>query len=163
MLNISRATLEHLEFITNIYNDAVLTTTATFDTEPQSLEEQRLWFNEHNDKFPILVAEIDGVVVGWASLSRWSGRCAYSETAEISIYIKDVYRGKGIGTNLLQKILEEGKAAGLHTVLARIAEGSNVSIKLHKKAGFENVGIMKEVGKKFGKLLDVHMLQIIFK
>jgi len=163
MLNISRATLEHLEFITNIYNDAVLTTTATFDTEPQSLEEQRLWFNEHNDKFPILVAEIDGVVVGWASLSRWSGRCAYSETAEISIYIKDVYRGKGIGTNLLQKILEEGKAAGLHTVLARIAEGSDASIRLHKKAGFEVVGIMKEVGKKFGKLLDVHMLQIIFK
>ena len=163
MLNISRATLEHLEFITNIYNDAVLTTTATFDTEPQSLEEQRLWFNEHNDMFPILVAETDNMVVGWAALSRWSGRCAYSETAEISIYIKDDYRGKGIGTNLLQKILEEGKAAGLHTVLARIAEGSDASTRLHKKAGFEVVGIMKEVGKKFGKLLDVHMLQIIFK
>jgi L-amino acid N-acyltransferase YncA len=163
MLNIVRATLNHLESITDIYNDAVLTSTATFDTEPVSLDDQRLWFNEHNDKFPIYVAMIENEVVGWASLSRWSGRCAYENTAEISIYIKNEHQGKHIGTKLLQKILEDGKAEGLHTVIARIAEGSEISIKLHEKAGFEHIGIMKEVGEKFGKLLDVYLMQLIFK
>jgi L-amino acid N-acyltransferase YncA len=163
MLNILPATLEHLEQITNIYNEAVLNSIATFDTEPKSVEEQRLWFNEHGGKYPILVAEENNTIVGWASLSRWSGRCAYADTAEISIYIKDDYRGRGIGTGLLKKILEQGKNEGLHTVLARIADGSEGSIQLHKKAGFEYIGVMKEVGKKFGKLLDVHMMQLIFK
>jgi len=163
MLNILRATIEHVESITDIYNDAVLNSTATFDTELKSIEEQRLWFNEHNDRFPILVATTNNLVVGWASLSMWSGRCAYADTAEISIYIIDDYRGKGIGTKLLQRILEDGKRGGLHTVLARISEGSDVSIKLHKNAGFEMIGVMKEVGKKFGKLLDVHLMQLIFK
>ena len=163
MLNISRATLEHIKSITDIYNEAVLNSTATFDTEVKSVDEQRLWFNEHSDKYPILIAEENDIIVGWASLSRWSGRCAYADTAEISIYIKDDYRGKGIGTMLIQKILEEGRNGGLHTVLARIAEGSDVSIRLHKKAGFEYIGVMKEVGKKFDMLLDVHMMQLTFK
>jgi L-amino acid N-acyltransferase len=163
MLNILRATIEHIGSITNIYNEAVLNSTATFDTEVKSVEEQRLWFNEHSDKYPILVAKENDLIIGWASLSRWSGRCAYADTAEISIYIKDNYRGKGIGTKLLQKVLEEGRNGGLHTVLARIVEGSDASIRLHKKAGFEYIGIMKEVGKKFDMLLDVHIMQLIFK
>jgi phosphinothricin acetyltransferase len=163
MINLTRATTDHIEAITDIYNEAVLTTTATFDTEPLSIDEQRIWFGEHDDKFSIFVAEKFGKTIGWASLSRWSGRCAYSDTAEISIYIKEGYRGKGIGTKLMNKVLEEGKKAGVHTVLARISEGSEASIKLHKAAGFEYVGVMREVGRKFGKLLDVHLLQLIFK
>ena len=163
MLAILRASIDYLEQITEIYNQAVLTTTATFDSEPISLDEQRIWFNEHDNKFPIFVALKSGQVVGWASLSKWSGRCAYSDTAEISIYIKDGFRGKGIGTKLMNRVLDEGRKAGIHTVLARIAEGSDASIRLHKKAGFEYIGVMREIGKKFGKLLDVHLLQLVFK
>ncbi|HEX9739253.1 MAG TPA: GNAT family N-acetyltransferase [Ignavibacteriaceae bacterium] len=163
MLAILRASIDHLESITDIYNQAVLTTTATFDSEPISLEEQRIWFAEHDDKFPIFIALKFGNVIGWASLSKWSARCAYSDTAEISIYIKDGYRGKGIGTKLMTRVLDEGKKAGVHTVLARIADGSDASFRLHKNAGFEYVGVMREVGKKFGKLLDVHLFQLVFK
>jgi L-amino acid N-acyltransferase YncA len=163
MLAILRASIEYIEPITEIYNQAVLTTNATFDTEPISVDEQRIWFAEHDEKFPIFVALKYGKVVGWASLSKWSGRCAYSDTAETSIYIKDGFRGKGIGTKLLTRVLDEGKKAGVHTVLARIAEGSEASITLHKNAGFEYVGVMREVGKKFGKMLDVHLLQLVFK
>ncbi len=163
MITLLRASADHLEAITDIYNDAVLTTTATFDSEPISLDEQRIWFAEHDDKFPIYVVLKSESVIGWASLSKWSGRCAYSDTAEISVYIKDGFRGKGIGTKLINKVLEEGNKAGIHTVLARIADGSEASIRLHKNAGFEYVGVMREVGKKFGKLLDVHLLQLIFK
>ncbi len=162
MLAIIRATIDYIEPITEIYNQAVLTTTATFDTEPISIDEQRIWFAEHDDRFPVYVALKFGKVIGWASLSKWSGRCAYSSTAEISIYIKEGYRGKGIGTKLINRVLDEGKKAGIHTILARIAEGSEASVRLHQNAGFEYVGVMREVGKKFGKLLDVHLLQLIF-
>lgn len=162
MQTLIRATLDHLEGITEIYNEAVLTTTATFDSEPVSLNEQRIWFAEHDEKFPIFIAVEEDKVLGWASLSKWSGRCAYADTAEISIYVKDGFRGKGIGKKLMEKILSEGKDSGIHTVIARIADESAASIRLHESAGFTHIGIMKEVGKKFGKLLDVHLMQIIF-
>lgn len=162
MLTLSRATIDHLEGITEIYNEAVLTTTATFDLEPVGLDEQRIWFAEHGNKYPIFVALEDDNVLGWISLSKWSGRCAYADTAEISIYIRDGFRGKGIGRMLMEKVLAEGKETGIHTVIARIADESEASIRLHESAGFTHIGTMKEVGKKFGKLLDVHMMQKIF-
>jgi len=161
MLTIRPATLEDLDAITEIYNEAILKTVATFDTEPKTLEEQRIWFANHVPKYPILVAERDGIVVGWASLSMWSDRCAYSDTAEISLYVKEGYRGKGIGKRLLEAIIQEGQKAGFHTVIGRIAEGSEVSIHLCESVGFEHIGIMKEVGRKFGKLLDIHLMQKI--
>ena len=162
MLTLIRATLDHLEEITDIYNEAVLTTTATFDTAPVELDEQRIWFAEHNEKFPIFVATEEKKILGWASLSKWSGRCAYADTAEISIYVKDGFRGRGIGKHLMEKILSEGEKAGVHTVIARIADESEASIRLHESAGFTHIGTIKEVGKKFGRLLDVHLMQIIF-
>jgi len=159
MLIIRQAILEDLGAITEIYNEAILKTVATFDTEPKTLEEQKIWFANHGSKYPILVAEQDGLVVGWASLSRWSDRCAYSDTAEISLYVEEEFRGKGIGRKLMEAIIREGQKAGLHTVIARIAEGTEVSIHLHESVGFEHIGIMKEVGRKFGKLLDVYLMQ----
>jgi len=159
MLIVRRAILEDLGAITEIYNEAILKTVATFDTKPKTVEEQKIWFANHGSKYPILVAEQDGLVVGWASLSRWSDRCAYSDTAEISLYVKEEFRGKGIGTKLMEAIIREGQKADLHTVIARIVEGTEVSIHLHESVGFEHIGIMKEVGRKFGKLLDVYLMQ----
>jgi len=162
MLTVRKATLGNLDAITEIYNDAVLKTVATFDTEPKSLEEQKVWFANHSSKYQILVAEQDGLVVGWASLSRWSDRCAYSDTAEISLYVREGHRGKGIGKRLIREIVQEGKRAGLHTVIARITEGNDVSIHLHESVGFKHIGTMREVGRKFGKLLDVYLMQLIY-
>ncbi len=158
-----RATLDDLGAITDIYNEAIVTTVATFDTETKSLEEQKAWFAHHGEKHPVLVAEEDGVITGWASLSAYSDRCAYAETAEISLYIRKEFRGKGIGKKLTQRIIEEGKAAGLHSLLARIAAENEVSIRLAKAAGFERVGVMREVGCKFGRRLDVEILQYIYR
>ena len=162
MLTIRKATLEDLCAITEIYNEAILQTVSTFDTEPKTIKEQETWFADHDDKHPIFVAEQDGFVVGWASLSRWSDRCAYSDTAEVSLYVNREHRGKGIGRKLLKAIIEEGRMNGLHTVIVRIAEGNETSIYLFKNEGFEFVGVMKEVGRKFGRLLDVCMMQKIF-
>jgi len=162
MFTIRQATLEDLAAITEIYNEAILNTVATFDTQPKTLEEQEIWFADHGPRYPILVAERDSIIVGWASLTKWSDRCAYSDTAEASLYIKEREQGKGIGRKLLEAIIREGQEAGLHTVIARIEAGNEASIHLLKSMGFEHIGIMKEVGKKFGKLLDVRIMQKIY-
>jgi len=162
MICIRQADKSDLAAITDIYNEAILTTTATFDTEPKSLEEQEVWFNNHGDCFPVIVAELNGTVVGWASLSKWSDRCAYAKTAEISVYIKDGYRGKGIGRKLMEEIVSRGRKAGLHTIISRITAGNEISIRLHETMGFEHIGVMKEVGIKHGQLLDVCLMQLIY-
>jgi phosphinothricin acetyltransferase len=163
MLKIRRATVKDLGAVTEIYNEAILKTVATFDTIPKTINEQKPWFEGHDSKHPILVAEQDNAVVGWASLSKWSDRCAYSDTAEISVYVKEEHRGKGIGKSLMQEVLDRGKKAGIHTVIARISESNEASVRLHEAFGFEHVGTMKEVGRKFGKLLDVHIMQKIYE
>lgn len=147
--------------ITEIYNDAILKTTATFDTEPKTVESQEKWFEKHTEKYPLLVYEESNQVLGWASLNQWSDRCAYSDTAEISLYIAEAHRGKGIGKQLMSAIMEEGQKARLHTVIARIAEGNEVSVRLHEAAGFQVIGTMKEVGNKFGRRIDVLLMQRI--
>jgi phosphinothricin acetyltransferase len=162
MLTIRQATPADLGQITEIYNDAIQKTTATFDTEPKTLEEQESWFANHNARHPVLVVDEDGLIVAWASLSQWSDRCAYSDTAEISLYVKEEHRGKGIGKQLMRAIIQEGKTAGLHTVIARIAGSNKISADLCKSFGFQYIGTMREVGNKFGNLLDVHLMQLIY-
>ena len=161
MLIIRQAKIEDLSSITDVYNEAIEKTVATFDTTPKTLEEQKNWFTNHGPKNPILVAEKEESILGWASLSKWSDRCAYSDTAELSLYIKEKYRGQGIGRKLLEAIIQEGKKTGLHTVIARITEGNETSIHLHETVGFFHIGIMKEVGQKFEKRLDVYLMQKI--
>jgi len=161
-INIRPAKNDNLAAITEIYNEAILHTTATFDTEPVTVEEQKTWFIDHGGKYPVLVAEVDQTVVGWASLSRWSGRCAYADTAEVSFYVKAESQGQGIGRKLFGAIIREGQKVGLHTVIARIAEGNEISVHLHESVGFQHVGVMREVGRKFGRLLDVYLMQKIY-
>lgn len=163
MFTIRNAVLKDLPAIVDIYNEAVLNTTATFDTHPRSLDDRRPWFEQHGDKYPLLVAVEDDKVIGWASLSAWSDRCAYADTAEASIYVKEGERGKGIGRKLSQEILKAGREAGLHTIILRIASENVISIKLAESLGFNTIGVMKEVGKKFGKILDVTLMQLIYK
>lgn len=153
------ARLGDLPAVTAIYNEAVVNTTATFDTEPRTECEQRPWFALHGGAHPLIVALRGEEIVGWASLSRWSERRAHDGTAEDSVYVRPDARGLGIGTGLLGALLEAGRTAGLHTVLARIAEGNPASIRLHEGAGFQRVGVMREVGRKFGRLLDVTLMQ----
>jgi len=160
-MEIRHANLSDLDTITEIYNDAILKTTATFDTTPKTEKEQLDWFHRHDERYPVLVAEINGKIVGWASLSRWSDRCAYADTGEISIYIREDHRGQGIGRKFLDNLVKTGKQVGLHTLVSRIAGESATSIYLHEQLGFFHIGTMREVGRKFGKLLDVHLMQRI--
>ena len=159
---IRKAIYTDVPAITGIYNEAILTTTATFDTEPKTTAAQRKWFKAHGPKNPILVAVEGGKIIGWASLSAYSDRCAYSGTAELSVYVKEKFRNRGIGRKLMQAVLEEGKKAGLHTIISRIAGGNDISVHLHRQFDFADIGTMKEVGNKFGQLLDVSLMQKMY-
>ena len=160
MITYRPATHHDQTAILDIYNEAVLNTTATFDTEERTMEKQLLWFASHRERHPVLVAEELGQVIGWASLSPWSERSAYDASVEVSVYVHNDHRGKGIGSRLLELITLAGKEAGNHTVISRITSGNEVSIHLHEKLGYRIVGTLKEVGLKFGRYLDVVILQL---
>ena len=162
MLTVRPAIENDVPVITEIYNEAILNTTATFDTEPKTVEQQLNWFRAHDASHPVFVGEIKNRVIAWASLSKWSDRCAYDSTAEVSIYVHKDFRNQGIGKQLMEIIVLEGKERGLHTLLSRITSGNEKSIYLHERLGFEQIGVLKEVGKKFDKFHDVHMLQKVF-
>ena len=150
-----------LSAIRDIYNDAILNTVATFDTVARSPEDMIRWFGEHVPRYPVLVAEDDGRVVGWASLSRWSDRPAYDGTAEVSVYVAGPQRGRRIGSALMEALVKAGREKGFHTIVSRIVEGSDASIRLHEKLGFAHAGVLREAGRKFGRLLDVTIMQLI--
>lgn len=159
MLSIRKAVSEDVPTIMEIYNEAILNTTSTFDTEIKTLENRMEWFQNRDDNFPVFVAQKGGVIVGYAALNKWSERKAYDVTAEISLYILPEFRNTGIGKQLLEVILAEAENTELVSILARITEGNEHSIYLHTKNGFKVVGVMKSVGVKFDRLLDVTMLQ----
>ncbi|WP_243297991.1 GNAT family N-acetyltransferase [Bacillus litorisediminis] len=155
MLHIREAVLNDLPAMLEIYNEAVRTLTATFDLEEQTLEERTLWFEKFNERYPLIVAELNGEVVGYSSLSKFREKPAYSQSTELSIYISSKHRGYGIGSALMKEILRRAKKLGYHTVIAGITAGNEESIKLHEKFGFEYMGRFKEVGYKFGEWQDV--------
>jgi len=161
-MTIRNATEKDQPAILDIYNEAVVNTTATFDTEARTPDAQRDWFLKHKKNHPVLVAEENGVITGWASLSPWSDRCAYETTVEVSVYVHHAHRGKGTGAELLKQIIAAGEAVKNHTVISRITQDNAISIHLHEKLGFRHIGVMKEVGFKFGRLLDVHMMQLLY-
>ena len=158
-LTIRRAELADVPAIADIYNEAILTTTATFDIEPKSVAERTQWLQSHDERHPVLVAVVDGKVAGWASLTRWSERRAYDDAAEPSLYVHSTHRGRGIGRKLQDAIIEEARRLRYHTLIARVAEGNRESLHLGESAGFVRVGTLEEVGRKFGRLLGVHVMQ----
>jgi L-amino acid N-acyltransferase len=146
-----------------IYNQAVTRSTATFDTQIQSTEARLAWLEAHrgNPRHPVLVAVEDGAVLGWGSLSAWSPRAAYDATVEVSTYIDEDARGRGVGPALSGALLEAGEAAGVHAFIARITATNGPSLKMAKRLGFVEVGRLYEVGSKFGETLDIVMLEKI--
>ncbi len=162
MIQIRAAEINDVPSITEIYNEAVLNTTATFDTEIKTLDNRIEWFNQHGAQHPVLVAIVKGEVAAWASLSRWSDRAAYDTTAEESVYVSKEFRNKGIGKQLLKAIVAEGARTEKVNLIARITTDNESSIHIHRECGFTDVGVLTKVGNKFGRYLDVLMMQKIF-
>jgi L-amino acid N-acyltransferase YncA len=156
MLHIRDAVLSDLPTILEIYNDAIRNLTATFDLEKQTLDERKNWFEKYGGKYPLIVAEMNGEVVGYSCLSKFREKPAYSHSSELSVYISSIHRGRGVGSALMKEILHRAANLNYHTVIGGTVGGNEVSVKLHEKFGFEYVGCFKEVGLKFGEWQDVH-------
>ena len=148
------------EAIRTIYNLEVSTTTVTFDIVPRTLEDQVAWLRARSGAHVALVAvDDDGEVAGFGSLSPYRDRPAYNTSVEDSVYVRRDRQGLGVGTLLLGSLLEAATASGFHAVMARIVGGHEASISLHTRLGFETVGTEREVGRKFGRWLDVVVMQ----
>jgi len=144
----------------DIYNLEVLESTVTFDLVARSLAEQAAWIDEHSGGHPAIVAVDDtGEVLGFASLSPYRPRPAYATTVEDSVYVRRDARGRRIGELLLTDIVELARNHGFHAVIGRIVGGHEASIALHRRCGFEQIGCEREVGRKFGRWLDVVLMQ----
>lgn len=154
------ATSDDSEAIRSIYNREVLESTVTFDLVARSPEDQLAWMDEHSGAWPVVVAVDDtGVVRGFGSLSPYRPRPAYRTTVEDSVYVDREVRGQGVGKGLLEELVRLAAAHGFHAVIARIVGGHDASINLHRACGFEVIGVEKEVGRKFGRWLDVVLMQ----
>ena len=147
------------EAIRAIYNREVTGSTVTFDLVPRSLEDQLAWIDEHSGGYPAVVVVDDDLVVGFGSLSPWRPRPAYAPTVEDSVYVHHEHRGRGVGRLVIGELVTLGQSHGFHSIMARIVGGHEASISLHAKFGFEHAGIEREVGRKFGKWLDVVLMQ----
>ena len=150
----------HVEATRRIYNHAIETSTATFEMVPRTHAEQLEWVNEHSRAHPAVVAlTAEGTVAGFGSLSPYRPRPAYSTSVEDSVYVAEEYQRQGIGRALLNELLALASAHGFHAVFGRIAGGNNPSVALHEACGFEVIGVEREVGRKFGRWLDVVCMQ----
>ena len=170
-MNIRLALPGDAEAIRAIYNVEVLGSTNTFDMVERTPEEQAVWLLEHRGVHPAIVAVErsagargsrgagDEIVLGFGSLSAFRERPGYAATAENSVYVDRAQRGRGIGRALLAELLTLASAHGFHSVIARVAGHNETSIALHRAAGFELVGVEREVGRKHRQWLDVVELQ----
>ena len=162
-MKIRSATFDDLPGILEIYNDAVLNTTATYDYEPRTLYHRIAWFDDHvKHNYPVFVAvNDDGRIIGWSALNRYHDRLGYRFTTENSVYVAADRRGQGIGKSLMPPLIEGARERGLHVLLAAIDAQNDVSIRLHAGFGFQSVGCFKQVGFKFGRWLDVVYMELL--
>jgi L-amino acid N-acyltransferase YncA len=144
-----------------IYNLEVSTSTVTFDLVPRSLDDQRRWIGARSGAHVVVVAEDEGEIVGFGSLSPWRDRPAYATSVEDSVYVRRDRQGEGIGRTLLVELVRVARAHGFHAVFARIVGGHESSVALHRSVGFDVTGVEREVGRKFGKWLDVVVMELL--
>ena len=145
--------------IRDIYNREVAESTVTFDLVARSAEEQAAWIDDHSGGHPALVAVDGASVIGFASVSPYRPRPAYAPTVENSVYVRRDRQGRGVGKSLLGALVDVTRDHGFHSMIARIVGGHEASIALHRSCGFEPVGVEREVGRKFGRWLDVVLMQ----
>lgn len=160
-LTLRDATAADAEALAAIYEHYVRHTVITFDEEPLTVAE---WADKvahiQADGWPVLVADVDGEVLGYAYVSQFRPKSAYRFTVEDSIYLAPSATGRGIGRPLLAALLERSRAAGARSVIAVIAAPGEVSVAVHARAGFVDAGVLRDAGFKFGTWVDTIQMQL---
>lgn len=159
---IRAATRADLPALLEIHNDAIRTTTAIWDDDEVELAERATWFEARTDAgLPILVADRDGAVAGYASYGPWRPKSGYRHSVENSVYVHPDHRGQGAAKRLMQELVAHARTTDVHAVIAGIEASNEVSIRLHESLGFRRVALIPEVGTKFGRWLDLAYLQLL--
>jgi phosphinothricin acetyltransferase len=154
-VNIRKVEILDAAQIAEIYNYYIQNTHHTFETEPLSPEEMQKRIGEVSLDYPFLVAEEDGEILGYAYSSRFRLREAYEYSAEVSIYVKNEAKQKGIGTSLYAQLFDDLAETDTHAIIASISLPNDPSVRFHERLGFEKVGHFREVGYKLGRWIDV--------
>ncbi|MCM3034268.1 GNAT family N-acetyltransferase [Niallia sp. MER 6] len=158
---IREASQKDLKGILNIYNDAILHTTAVYAYQPQTLENREIWFEQKKSEgYPIFVYELDNKVVGFATFGPFRAWPAYRYSIEHSVYVDKDYRKKGIATSLMERLIAFAKEEEYMTLIAGIDAANDKSLAMHKNFGFVHAGTIKKAGFKFNRWLDLAFYQL---
>ncbi|HLZ94364.1 MAG TPA: GNAT family N-acetyltransferase [Candidatus Dormibacteraeota bacterium] len=155
--DIRPATNDDLNAIVGIYNWAVNQTFATIDSEPLSAEEATAWWEQHGRRSKLIVATDESGVIGWARLFPWKQRGI--DVVEDLVYVDPVHQGKGIGRALLTELISQARGLGYKTIVATVAADNRSGLELHKKAGFETIGTIRNAANKFDRWMDITLVQ----
>ena len=161
---IRNATADDLPGILEIYNHAIINTTAVYSEQPHTLDMRLAWYNDRiSNGFPVFVAEINGAVAGFSTFGHFRAWPCYRYTVEHSVYVHIDHRGKGLSKLLLQPLIDRAREMGLHAMVAGIDGENEVSYRLHQSFGFAEVAHFKEVGFKFGRWLDLKFMELTLR
>ena len=149
--------------VSRIYNYYVSSTVISFEEQLVSINEMENRIREITAKYPWLVMEEDGKILGFAYANKYRDRSAYRYTAEITIYMKNGEAGKGLGTQLMSRLIDEARAGGIHALISGITLPNERSVAIHEKFGFEKIAHFREVGFKFEQWLDVRYWELVLK
>jgi phosphinothricin acetyltransferase len=155
LCSVRRASKEDLDEILRVYNEGIEDRVATLEANPKSRADLEDWWGQHDEPYSVLVAFDGDVAVGWASLNRFSHRCAHSTIADLSVYVARSHRGRGVGTMLLAKLADEAMGGGFHKVVLHALNENKHGKRLYQKSGFREVGVFKEHAKLDGRYVDV--------
>jgi phosphinothricin acetyltransferase len=162
MINVRNATEEDLPAMLEIYNEIILNTMAVWHEQAHTLEMREEWFSQKKEQgFPVFVAELNGLVVGFSTIATFRPWSGFRFTVENSVYVRPENRGQGVAKLLLPALIDASKQLNIHAIVAGIEATNEVSISLHEKFGFIEVAHFKDVGFKFGKWMDLKFLELI--
>lgn len=162
---LKECTENQLPEILEIFNHAILNSTALYDYKTRTMDTMKSWYADKQlGNYPIIgVFDTDDVLLGFATYGQFRVRPAYKYTVEHSVYVRSDKRGHGFGKLLLKEIIVKAEEQNYHVMVGVIDASNEVSLKLHEKEGFELIGKMKQVGYKFGTWLDASFYQLILK
>jgi phosphinothricin acetyltransferase len=160
-MRIRTATQADAPAINDILNHYVTHSTATFITQPVSLDERLKWLEGRPEAHPVVVAELSESVVGWGALGPFRTRAAYAQTVEVSVYIHQDYHRRGIGRAIMRELLSRARALGHHVIVGGCCSESIASIGLLESFGFSRAGQFLQVGRKFDRWLDVVFFELL--
>jgi L-amino acid N-acyltransferase YncA len=162
-LRVRAAAIADAAAICRIYNEGIQDRVATLETEERTQEERGEWLQARGPRHPVLVAEGDGGVVGWASLNVFNPRRAYEHVADLSIYVQREWRGKGVGRRLLEAVVARAGELGYHKIVLAAFPWNEAGMRAYARAGFREVGIYREQGRLDGRWVDTVVMEKILE